>query len=45
MFFQSLPWLGIEIYVLNIAISFYRNIVCDVGLKVVRSKIENLWLC
>ncbi len=26
MFFQSLPWLGIEIYVSKIAISFYHNI-------------------
>jgi len=38
MFFQSLLLLGIEVYVSNIAISFYRNIVrknivCDVGLK------------
>jgi len=37
MFFQSLPWLGIEIYASNIKISFYRNIVCknfvrDVGI-------------
>ncbi len=27
-FDKSLPWLGIEIYVSNISISFYRNIVC-----------------
>jgi len=26
VFFQSLPWLGIDIYVSNIEISFYRNI-------------------
>ncbi len=39
MFFQSLPWLVIEIFVSNIAKSFYlfrnivcKNIVCDVGL-------------
>jgi len=37
-FVKSLPWLGIEIYVSNITISFYRNIVCknatyDVGLN------------
>jgi len=37
-FYNRLPWLGIETYVSNIAISFYRNIVCknvecDVGLN------------
>jgi len=44
VFFKKLPWLGIEIYVSNISISFYRNIVsknifCDMGLTHEKIKI------
>ncbi len=33
VFFKSLPWLGIEIYVSKISLSFYRNIVHKNGLR------------